>query len=112
MIETPGMVFDFALTPDMITSHFDDPNSDLSKLIRYVVKGFTKPNTEYLSIDPKQNLVEMGMEIRDSSIFCPGENTKNCQYGFRRTDVLPLIDTKTALGGTTVFHQVNDDPRI
>ncbi|KAH9817243.1 hypothetical protein DFH28DRAFT_890238 [Melampsora americana] len=104
-VRSRGVVFNFDLTTDMRTADFDDPNSPLSKLIAYVVKGFTQPKTTYLSIHSRQNFVEMGIEIRDSSIFCPGENTNNCQHGFRRTDVLPAIDKTTALSGTTVFYQ-------
>ncbi|EGG10043.1 uncharacterized protein MELLADRAFT_94371 [Melampsora larici-populina 98AG31] len=47
----------------------------------------------------------MGLSINNDSIFTPGDNPANAQYGFRRTDVLPAIDVNTTLVGTTVFHQ-------
>ncbi|KAF9046270.1 hypothetical protein BJ165DRAFT_1369156 [Panaeolus papilionaceus] len=52
----------------------------------------------------------LAVSIDNSSVFIPGGNVQNAQYGFRRTDIIaqkdwspgnltPLIET-----GTTVFH--------
>lgn len=98
-------LFDFSLTADMKGSDADNPSSALSKLIKYVVKGEKNKRGDYLSIDSKGKDVELGIEIKDSSIFCPGDKEDNCQHGFRRTDVLPAIDSKKTLSGVTVFHQ-------
>ncbi|KAH9819659.1 hypothetical protein DFH28DRAFT_956786 [Melampsora americana] len=97
-------LFDFKLTSEMKSSDVDDPKSTLSKLIKYVVKG-EKKKSEYLSIESKKKEIELGIEIKDSSIFCPGDKADNCQHGFRRTDVLPSINGNKTFTGTTVFHQ-------
>ncbi|EGG10042.1 uncharacterized protein MELLADRAFT_94370 [Melampsora larici-populina 98AG31] len=104
---SPGAdrLFDFTLTADMKGSDADNPSSALSKLIKYVVKGEKNKRGDYLSIESKGKDVELGIEIKDSSIFCPGDKEDNCQHGFRRTDVLPAIDSNKTLVGTTVFHQ-------
>ncbi|EGG04062.1 uncharacterized protein MELLADRAFT_89568 [Melampsora larici-populina 98AG31] len=86
-------------------SDADNPSSALSKLIKFVVKGQKNKRGDYLSINSKGKDVELGIEIKDSSIFCPGDKTENCQHGFRRTDVLPAIDSTKTLDGVTVFHQ-------
>ncbi|KAH9824823.1 hypothetical protein DFH28DRAFT_1077350 [Melampsora americana] len=98
-------LFDFNLTADMKGSDADNPSSALSKLIKYVVKGLQNKRGDYLSINSKGKNVELGIEIKDSSIFCPGDKTDACQHGFRRTDVLPAIDVNKTLSGVTVFHQ-------
>ncbi|EGG09349.1 uncharacterized protein MELLADRAFT_103992 [Melampsora larici-populina 98AG31] len=99
-----GRLFDLQLTKDMKGSDADVKTSALSKLIKFVVKGKDKSG-EYLSIESKGKEVELGIQIKDSSIFCPGDKADNCQNGFRRTDVLPAVDGSKTFVGTTVFHQ-------
>jgi len=60
----------------------------------------------------------LGVKVDNSSVFIPGGNVANAQYGFRRTDVIaqkdwspanliPLMET-----GTTVFHfSIKVDPK-
>ncbi|KAG0142852.1 hypothetical protein CROQUDRAFT_97000 [Cronartium quercuum f. sp. fusiforme G11] len=97
-------LFDFTLNADTKDSDLDNPNSTIGKLIKFVVKGENKTNTDYLSIHRDGNLTELGITIKNDSIFVPGGDPKNTQFGFRRTDVLPAIDANTTLVGTTAFH--------
>lgn len=83
MVWCQKLLFNFDLTPDMETSDFDIPSSDLSKLIKYVVKGQTEMPSEYLSIQVGPDLIELGIEIKNSSVFVPGDDVKNSQFGFR-----------------------------
>lgn len=76
-------LFDFNLTADMKGSDADNPSSALSKLIKYVVKGEKRKRGDYLTIHSHGKDVELGIQIKDSSIFCPGDKTENCQHGFR-----------------------------
>lgn len=103
-----GNIFDFKLTSDMKPADADVKTSALGKLIKFVVKGKDK-SSEYLTIGSasKSKEVELGITIKDSSIFCPGDPPKpeNCQKGFRRTDVLPAVEPTKAFTGQTVFHQ-------
>jgi hypothetical protein len=85
---TPGdsnvkRIFDFKLTPDMKTEDLDNPSSVLSKMIAYIVKSAKKAST-YVSIVPQsKSATEIKLEIRDDSIFSPGDNPANAQHGFR-----------------------------
>jgi hypothetical protein len=84
-------IFDFKLTDDMKTADLDNPNSALSKLIAYVVKGAAKAS-EYVSIlHPRKSASEIKLEIRDDSIFIPGGNSANAQHGFRYVIILPCF---------------------
>lgn len=82
--ETKGSdrIFDFKLTKEMKGSDADVKGSALAKLIKFVVKG-KDPSGKYLSIESKGKDVELGIQISDSSIFCPGDKAANCQNGFR-----------------------------
>lgn len=80
---TEPHLFDFNLTSDMKGSDTNNPSSTLSKLIKFIVKGQHNLPGDYLSIDSKEKNVELGIEIKDSSVFCPGNKTENCQHGFR-----------------------------
>jgi len=98
-------LFDFRLTPNMRTADLDNPNSALSRLITYIVKGAASAS-QYVAVVPGYSRSpELQIQIRDDSIFVPGGNSANAQNGFRRTDVLPAINKATALSGVTTFYQ-------
>lgn len=54
----------------------------------------------------------MRISITNTSIFVPGNNVANTQYGFRRTELIVQSPNRTALEvGTTVFHvSILEDP--
>ncbi|PPQ63601.1 hypothetical protein CVT24_004461 [Panaeolus cyanescens] len=69
-----------------------------------------KPILPFLPFPSLANEQVLAVSIDNSSVFIPGGNVQNAQYGFRRTDIIaqkdwspanltPLIET-----GTTVFH--------
>ncbi|KAG8712788.1 hypothetical protein FRC08_014104 [Ceratobasidium sp. 394] len=86
----------------------------------YVVKG-SKAASQYVSFDPKvppptplwyslKNLPELASEqtvsvkIDNSSIFVPGGNPANSQYGFRRTEIIAQNDRTVLESGKSVWH--------
>ncbi|KAG0142855.1 hypothetical protein CROQUDRAFT_49614, partial [Cronartium quercuum f. sp. fusiforme G11] len=106
-------IFIFNLTSDMKPTDFDNPQSALGKEVKFVVKGQHHKASEYLTLTPSKDVIELGIKITNTSIFVPGDDAKNTQYGFRRTDVLPALDATTAYVGTTIFHQsVRLDPSL
>ncbi|KAA1095062.1 hypothetical protein PGT21_035200 [Puccinia graminis f. sp. tritici] len=101
----PKRIFDFTLTPNMKTADLDNPQSALSKLIAYIVKGAAKASAYVSILHPSNAASQIQLAIRDDSIFIPGGNPANAQHGFRRTDVNPAIDKATTLTGITTWYQ-------
>ncbi|WAQ80795.1 hypothetical protein PtA15_1A133 [Puccinia triticina] len=99
----PQRVFDFKITPDMKTEDLDNTNSALRKLIAYIVKGASKASRYVKILQPENSAPEIKLRILDNSIFVPGSGPP--QFGFRRTDVNPVIDRTTTLSGTTTWYQ-------
>ncbi|KAG8722350.1 hypothetical protein FRC09_006389 [Ceratobasidium sp. 395] len=86
----------------------------------YVVKG-SKPASGYVSFDPNvppptplwyslKNLPKLASEqtvsvkIDNSSVFVPGGNPANSQYGFRRTEIIAQNDRTVLEQGKSVWH--------
>ncbi|KAG8922218.1 hypothetical protein FRC03_009955 [Tulasnella sp. 419] len=89
----------------------------------YVVKGYGVNATEYvdfkkvlpptplwykpsgpLGLIPKPIEQTIHIKIDNSSVFIPGGNPANAQYGFRRTEIISQNDKALLEVGTTVFH--------
>ncbi|KAG8733976.1 hypothetical protein FRC10_012048 [Ceratobasidium sp. 414] len=86
----------------------------------YVVKG-SKAASQYVSFDPNvppptplwyslKNLPKLASEqtvsvkIDNSSVFVPGGNPANSQYGFRRTEIIAQNDRTVLESGKSVWH--------
>ncbi|QRV80910.1 glycoside hydrolase family 131 protein [Ceratobasidium sp. AG-Ba] len=86
----------------------------------YVVKG-SKAASQYVSFDPKvppptplwyslKNLPKLAGEqtvsvkIDNSSVFVPGGNPANSQYGFRRTEIIAQNNRTMLETGKSVWH--------
>lgn len=67
---------------------FDEPTSALGKQIKFVVKGQKTKNSDFLSLHTNGALNEMGITIKNNSIFVPGDDVKNTQNGFRSVRLL------------------------
>ncbi|KAI8455194.1 hypothetical protein BY996DRAFT_6413330 [Phakopsora pachyrhizi] len=107
-----GDILNFQLTPDMKTEDFDKPDSALAKQIKFVVKGQNLDNSKFLAIENSNGVTEMKIRITDKSIFVPGDDVAKTQNGFRRTDVIPAVDTSKAFSGITTFrHSIRLDPK-
>ncbi|OAV85331.1 hypothetical protein PTTG_30606, partial [Puccinia triticina 1-1 BBBD Race 1] len=87
----------------MKTEDLDNTNSALRKLIAYIVKGASKASRYVKILQPENSAPEIKLRILDNSIFVPGSGPP--QFGFRRTDVNPVIDRTTTLSGTTTWYQ-------
>jgi hypothetical protein len=46
----------------------------------------------------------INVKIDNSSVFVPGGNPANAQYGFRRTEIIAQNDRTILEKGKTVFH--------
>ncbi|KIO20240.1 hypothetical protein M407DRAFT_221102 [Tulasnella calospora MUT 4182] len=53
---------------------------------------------------PKLTEQTVKVKIDNSSVFVPGGNPANAQYGFRRTEIIAQNDRNAMETGTTVFH--------
>lgn len=93
----------------------------------YVVKG-SKAASEYVSFSTKNppptplwypkgssNPIEQSVSVRidNSSVFVPGGNPANSQWGFRRTEVIAQNNRTMLESGKTVWHFsiMRDDAR-
>ncbi|QRW02109.1 glycoside hydrolase family 131 protein [Ceratobasidium sp. AG-Ba] len=91
----------------------------------YVVRGGGKNPSDFVSFsntpsptslwspnskDPIEQTV--AVKVDNSSVFVPGDDPANSQFGFRRTEILAQNkDTTSMESGTTVFHlSVMKDP--
>lgn len=85
----------------------------------YVVKG-SKAASGYVSLDgnfppptplwyslknlPKPTEQTVSVKIDNSSVFVPGGNVANAQYGFRRTEIIAQNNRTLLESGKTVWH--------
>ncbi|KIM27982.1 glycoside hydrolase family 131 protein [Serendipita vermifera MAFF 305830] len=107
------VLYDGRAAPNLTESTFND----LSGQYVYVVKG-SKNASDYVDLTksiPPTPLWEslfkpraeqtISVSIDNSSVFVPGGNAANSQYGFRRTEVIAQSRNRTILEtGKTVFH--------
>ncbi|KEP47221.1 hypothetical protein V565_163750 [Rhizoctonia solani 123E] len=84
----------------------------------YVVKG-SKAASKYISFSPNSppptplwypqgsnSPIEQTVSVRidNSSVFVPGNNPDNSQWGFRRTEIIAQNNRTTLQSGKTVWH--------
>ncbi|KAB5595414.1 hypothetical protein CTheo_1091 [Ceratobasidium theobromae] len=82
----------------------------------FVVRGGGRPPSNYVSFSstPPPTILwsncktieqTIAVKVDNTSVFVPGDNPANSQFGFRRTEILAQNkDVTTMESGTTVFH--------
>ncbi|KAG0147663.1 hypothetical protein CROQUDRAFT_42580 [Cronartium quercuum f. sp. fusiforme G11] len=92
------------------TKDFDRPNSKLVKKFKQIITPLNKLKyrvSAFLFLVPTAGAgfeQEIGTRLTNDSIFYPGQNLNQGQYGFRRTGVVLQMDQTTTQTDVTAFH--------